>query len=118
MTEDEERVEARRIADALMTTRTPDRFMAVWHDCPFRGQVHAVRVLAARVARVAPDGIHHREYHTTDPDLDAALCGVVEAVRHRLPGRGKAAGVMLRRLGSRSHTAPWRLCEILLGAIR
>ncbi len=102
-----------RLADRLVATREPGAFAVIWDARTAVAQVRVLRVLAARAAHAAPDGLHHREYHTIDADLDSLLCGVVEAVRHRLPERDRIARYALRTLGRRSSAAPWRLAEII-----
>lgn len=105
--------EASRYADRLIALHDRGAFAVMWDARSAAAQVRILRVLADRAAHAAPDGLHHREYRTVDAELDTLLCGVVEAVRHRLPGRDKIARRALHTLGRRAGAAPWRLAQII-----
>lgn len=118
MTEEEDRAAAHALADLLMHTPQLRTFKTLWHARSGSEQVRALRVLAARVARVAPDGIHHRQYRSSDPGLDALLCGLVEAMRHRLPERRHIAVEAMAHRFPETHVLPRRLTEIIADARR
>jgi hypothetical protein len=105
--------ETQRLADELTATADPRVFVTVWDGYPHDTQARVLRVLAARVARLAVDGVHHRSYHTIDAELDAMIVGIVETVRHRLPERDRVVRHALRISGPRSYNAPWRLVQII-----
>lgn len=107
---------ARAVADRLTGIDDRTLFRVTWHARSDAAQRRVLRILAARAAAGCPDGIHHRQYRTGDPELDSLLCAVVEAVRHRLPERGRVARSVIDTLGRRSHNAPWRLVHIIRDA--
>jgi GAF domain-containing protein len=116
--DDAERIAVQAIADQLTGIDDRYAFRLAWHARTDELQRRVLRVLAARAARAAPDGVHHRQYRTGDAELDALVCSIVEAVRHRLPERGRVARAVIESLGRRSHNAAWRLTDIIRDAAR
>lgn len=113
-----EREAAQAFADMLAATAPLRTFKTLWYARSGAEQVRVLRVLAARAARAAPDGLHHRQYRTDEPGVDALVCGVVEAVRHRLPERGRVATEALAARFPDTHALPRRLVEIITDARR